>query len=87
MKACFANSLVQCSKSGRYFSWIGGAQAGLELRNPPASASQVLGLKACATAARLTPCILMADKNVEKSKSKQMGWHSCRTEGAVTLPE
>ena len=28
-------------------------QAGLELKNPPASASQVLGLKACATAARL----------------------------------
>ena len=28
-------------------------QAGLELRNPPASASQVLGLKACATIARL----------------------------------
>jgi hypothetical protein len=26
-------------------------QAGLELRNPPASASQMLGLKACATAA------------------------------------
>ena len=25
-------------------------QAGLELRDPPASASQVLGLKACATA-------------------------------------
>jgi hypothetical protein len=24
-------------------------QAGLQLRNPPASASQVLGLKACAT--------------------------------------
>jgi hypothetical protein len=24
-------------------------QAGLELRNPPASASQMLGLKACAT--------------------------------------
>jgi hypothetical protein len=24
-------------------------QAGLDLRNPPASASQVLGLKACAT--------------------------------------
>jgi hypothetical protein len=24
-------------------------QAGLELRNPPASASQVLGLKVCAT--------------------------------------
>jgi hypothetical protein len=28
-------------------------QAGFELRNPPASASQVLGLKACATTARL----------------------------------
>jgi hypothetical protein len=28
------------------------AQAGLELRNPPASASQVLGLKSCATTAR-----------------------------------
>jgi hypothetical protein len=26
-------------------------QAGLELRNPPASASQVLGLRACATTA------------------------------------
>jgi hypothetical protein len=30
-------------------------QAGLELRNPPASASWVLGLKACAT----TPAILL----------------------------
>jgi hypothetical protein len=29
-------------------------QAGLELRSPPASASQVLGLKACATTAQLT---------------------------------
>jgi hypothetical protein len=28
-------------------------QAGLELRNPPASASRVLGLKACVTTARL----------------------------------
>jgi hypothetical protein len=28
-------------------------QAGLELRNPPASASKVLGLKACATSAQL----------------------------------
>jgi hypothetical protein len=27
-------------------------QAGLKLRNPPASTSQVLGLKACATTAR-----------------------------------
>jgi hypothetical protein len=30
-------------------------QAGLKLRNPPASASQVLGLKACATTALLFP--------------------------------
>jgi hypothetical protein len=29
-------------------------QAGLELRNPPVSAFQVLGLKACATTAQLT---------------------------------
>ena len=28
-------------------------QAGFELRNPPASASRVLGLKACATTAQL----------------------------------
>jgi hypothetical protein len=28
-------------------------QAGLELRNPPVSALQVLGLKACATTSRL----------------------------------
>jgi hypothetical protein len=28
-------------------------QAGLQLRNPPASASRMLGLKACATTARL----------------------------------
>jgi hypothetical protein len=29
-------------------------QAGLKLRNPPASASRVLGLKVCATTARLS---------------------------------
>jgi hypothetical protein len=29
-------------------------QAGLELRNPPASASQVLALKVCTTTARLS---------------------------------
>jgi hypothetical protein len=33
-------------------------QAGLELINPPASASQVLELKACATTARLLLCFL-----------------------------
>jgi hypothetical protein len=31
-------------------------QAGLKLRNPPASASQALGLKECATTARLLLC-------------------------------
>jgi hypothetical protein len=34
-------------------------QASLELRNPPASASQVLGLKACATTARLPVTVLI----------------------------
>jgi hypothetical protein len=34
-------------------------QAGLKLRDPPASASQVLGLKACATTARLVLEVLM----------------------------
>jgi hypothetical protein len=38
-------------------------QAGLELRNPPASASQVLGLKAWATTAWLTKAILIK-KNI-----------------------
>jgi hypothetical protein len=32
-------------------------QAGLELRNPPASASQVLGLKACATTPGPSLCL------------------------------
>ena len=34
-------------------------QAGLELRNLPASASQVLGLKACATTPGLIPPLLI----------------------------
>jgi hypothetical protein len=33
-------------------------QAGLELRNPPASASQVLGLKGCATTPSLSSVFL-----------------------------
>jgi hypothetical protein len=36
-------------------------QAGLELRNPPASASWVLGLKACA-GLRLSNAIIMSHK-------------------------
>jgi hypothetical protein len=40
-------------------------QAGLELRNPPASASRVLGLKACTTTARPDGTIFVhiADRN------------------------
>jgi hypothetical protein len=34
-------------------------QTGLKLRNPPASASQVLGLKACATTTQLTQRVLI----------------------------
>ena len=34
--------------------WLFSNQAGLELRNTPASASQALGLKACVTTARLS---------------------------------
>ena len=34
-------------------------QAGLELRNPPASASQALGLKVCATTAQLFLFVLV----------------------------
>jgi hypothetical protein len=37
-------------------------QVGLELRNPPASASQVLGLKACATNAR--PIATLIKENI-----------------------
>jgi hypothetical protein len=48
---CFLDRISLCSPGcpGTHFV----DQAGLELRNPPASASQVLGLKACATTAWL----------------------------------
>jgi hypothetical protein len=50
----FGDSLSLCSLGcpGTYFV----DQAGLELRNPPASASQVLGLKACATTPSIAKC-------------------------------
>jgi hypothetical protein len=41
-------------------------QAGLELRNPPASASQVLGLKVGATTAQLMKNILNKHSKVRK---------------------
>jgi hypothetical protein len=43
-------------------------QAGLELRNPPASAWQVLGLKVCATTARL--------QNIPLQKKKMRYFYS-----------
>jgi hypothetical protein len=48
---CFRDRVSLCSPGcpGTH----SGDQAGLELRNPPASASQVLGLKACTTTAQL----------------------------------
>jgi hypothetical protein len=44
-------------------------QAGLELRNPPASASQVLGLKACAATARLT--LEMGTADTQRTQVRQ----------------
>jgi hypothetical protein len=47
---CFQDRVSLCSHGcpGTHFV----DQAGLKLKNPPASASQVLGLKVCATTAR-----------------------------------
>jgi hypothetical protein len=70
-------------------------QAGLELRNPPASASHVLGLKTCATTAWLTKQLLtkytsgritMPDLKlyyreiVKKRKRKTKNMHGISTE-------
>jgi hypothetical protein len=41
-------------------------QAGLKLRNPSASASQVLGQKACATTTRLVYCFLSGKYFINK---------------------
>jgi hypothetical protein len=52
-------------------------QAGLELRNPPASVSQVLGLKACATTGQLIPILkhprLAVDVQNHRSFEKSLG--------------
>ena len=50
-------SLYSPSCPGTHF----GDQAGLELRNPPASVSQVLGLKACATTAQRVLLFLLEE--------------------------
>jgi hypothetical protein len=52
LKLIFFGCLFVCLFFETRFLCI--ALAGLELRNPPASASQVLGLKACATTAQLS---------------------------------
>jgi hypothetical protein len=44
-------------------------QAGLELRNPPASASQVLGLKACG----FNPDFYILSKGENKERGRQVG--------------
>jgi hypothetical protein len=47
-------------------------QAGLELRNPPASASQVLALKACATTAQLLFFKLQGSVSWDKKLDRDM---------------
>ena len=50
-------------------------QAGLELRNPPASASRVLGLKACATTPRLPQVLyLMLDFPLRAGMRTALTW-------------
>ena len=62
---CFGDKVSLCSPSCLGTHSVD--QAGLELRNPPASASQVLGLKACTTTAEridpfLSPCTKLKSK-------------------------
>jgi hypothetical protein len=46
-------------------------QAGLKLRNPPAFASQVLGLKACTTTARpLLQSYIVMDTSLDETAQK-----------------
>jgi hypothetical protein len=48
------------------------ALAVLELRNPPASASQVLGLKACTTTAWLTQGLLKPNRALHKIRKNHL---------------
>jgi hypothetical protein len=45
-------------------------QAGLELRNLPASASQVLGLKACTTTPSMRPYLKNKEQQQQPPKTK-----------------
>jgi hypothetical protein len=47
-------------------------QAGLKLRNPPASASQMLGLKAYTTIARLKNCFYLLLSEKKKSLTNEL---------------
>jgi hypothetical protein len=60
---CFRDRVSLCSPGcpGTHFV----DQAGLELRNLPASSSQVLGLKACATIAQPTMIFLVLEEEIE----------------------
>jgi hypothetical protein len=49
-------------------------QAGLELRNLPVSVSQVLGLKVCATTARLIPIVKTGNKYIKLHSSVGSGF-------------
>jgi hypothetical protein len=52
-------------------------QAGLELRDPPASASQMLGLKGCATTAQLCPAFLIQVRTISPGVALCIvGWAS-----------
>jgi hypothetical protein len=58
-------------------------QAGLELRNPPASASRVLGLKACATTAQ--PFVLFLVSFISHPCSSYLTPHYSCGLGSVSL--
>jgi hypothetical protein len=59
----FLNRVSLCSPSGPGTHSVD--QAGLELRDPPASASRVLGLKACATTPGSTLVPLVHSRSVQ----------------------
>ena len=65
---CFRDRVSLCSSGcpGTHFV----DQAGLELRNPPASAFQVLGLKACTTMPGSKGEILRQEKSWRSEKGK-----------------
>jgi hypothetical protein len=69
-----------CIYSPGYLGTHSVDQAGLELRNPPASASPVRGLKACVTTARLktvlTILVAEVNPNSELAASVPVHWKS-----------